>query len=123
MLSEKEKIKRKSEKELKSFRNKMGSNIIWFDSLGKTKQYDLLFGWKRVKKYNLLTKPVYVLIKTRIPLDPLRPWGKKKVIKKPELKYPPSLKHYIKSCKSNSSFRPKVQKLRETTIDALLKSK
>ena len=123
MLSEKEKIKKKNEKELKSFRNKMGSNIVWFDSLGKTKQYDLLFGWKRTKKHNTRTKPEYVLVSKKIPLDPLRPWGRKKIIKTLELTYPPSLKHYIKSCKSNSSFKPKIQKLREVAIDALLKSK
>ena len=50
MISVKEKKKRQHEKELKSFRNKMGQNIVWFDSLSKTKQFDLLFQWKKEKK-------------------------------------------------------------------------
>ena len=48
-ISNYEKKRRQHEKELNSFRNKMGSNIVWFDSLSKTKQYDLLFGWKRAE--------------------------------------------------------------------------
>lgn len=49
-LSNKDKKSRQHEKELASFRNKMGSNIVWFDSLSKRKQYDLLFQWKKLKK-------------------------------------------------------------------------
>jgi len=56
-ISNYEKKRRQHEKELKSFRNKMGSNIVWFDSLSKTKQYDLLFGWKREKSSNKLQSP------------------------------------------------------------------
>lgn len=49
MLTKKVKSKRKSEKELKSFKNKMGDNLIWFNSLPKQKQYDILFMWKEAK--------------------------------------------------------------------------
>ncbi len=123
MLSEKEKKKRQHEKELKSFRNKMGSNIVWFDSLSRTKQFDLLFSWKRTKSMNTRTEPEYVTVMKRQALDPLRPWGRKKIVKVSELRYPPSLKHFIQSCKLNSNYKPRVEKLREVAIEALLNSK
>ena len=56
-ISEKESKRKQHEKELKSFRNKMGQNIVWFDSLSLTKQYDLLFQWKRERHNNKLTNP------------------------------------------------------------------
>ena len=49
MLSNKEKKRRQHEKELNSLRNKMGKNVIWFDALNKTQQYDFLFRWKKKK--------------------------------------------------------------------------
>ena len=58
MISKKEKKARQHKKELKSFRNKMGSHKIWFDSLPLGKQYDLLFLWKTDKHYNKLEKPL-----------------------------------------------------------------
>lgn len=122
-LSNKEKKRRKSEKELKSFRNKMGSNIIWFDSLSKGKQFDLLFGWKRTKHMNKRTKPEFIKSTKRVPVDESRPWGRKKIVKVLELKYPPSLKHFIKTCRSDSNFQPRVQNVRQTTIDMLLNKK
>jgi len=122
-LSNKEKIRRKNEKELKSFRNKMGSNIVWFDSLSKGKQFDLLFGWKRTKYINKRTKPEYVKITKRVPIDESRPWGKKKIVKTIELKYPSSLKHFIRDCRSDHNFQPWVQNIRQTTIDMLLNKK
>lgn len=122
-LSNKEKKRRKAEKELNSFRNKMGSNIVWFDSLPKNKQYDLLFGWKRKKHMNTRTKPEYVLVKKRVPIDDSRPWGRKKLVSVSELWYPPSLKHFIKECKKNQLFQPRVQNIRQTTIDLLLSEK
>ena len=48
-ISNNEKKRRQYKKELKSLRNKMGSNIVWFDSLPKSKQYDILFKWKSEK--------------------------------------------------------------------------
>jgi len=122
-LSNKEKKKRQHEKELVSFRNKMGSNIVWFDSLSKRKQYDLLFGWKRVRHMDKRTKPEYVEISKRVPVDPTRPYGKKKIIKVLELRYPPSLKHYIKTCKKARIYQPRIQNVRQAAIDILLNSK
>ena len=122
-ISNKEKKKRQHEKELASFRNKMGSNIVWFDSLSKRKQYDLLFGWKRVRHMNKITKPEYIEISKRVAVDPTRPYGKKKIIKVLELIYPPSLKYYIKDCKKNRMYQPRIQNVRQAAIDILLKSK
>ncbi len=122
MMSNKEKKRRQHEKELKSLRNKMGPNIVWFDSLSKTKQYDILFEWKRKKQTKKNIKPEYVEVWKREPIDPKRPWGKTKRVKSLELVYPPSLKHFIISCKHDYRFTPKVQKLREATIDLLLKN-
>jgi hypothetical protein len=122
-LSNKEKSRRKSEKELNSLRNKMGSNIVWFDSLSKRKQFDILFGWKRTKHMNKRTKPEYVEVAKRVPIDPQRPWGRKKVVKVMELRYPPSLKHFIATCRKNPSLQPRIQNIRQSTIDILLNSK
>ena len=52
----------KQEKEMKSFKNKFhGSNLIWFESLVKPKQENLLKDWKRYKWYkrnnDIHTKP------------------------------------------------------------------
>jgi hypothetical protein len=122
-ISNYEKKRRKHEKELKSFRNKMGSNIVWFDSLSKTKQYDLLFGWKKIKFRNTITKPEYRKVTKRIPIDPQRPWGRKKLVQVMELKYPPSLKHFIKECRESRLYKPMIQNLRQTTIDIILNEK
>ena len=122
-LSNKEKKKRQHEKELTSLRNKMGSNIVWFDSLSKSRQYDILFGWKRTKHMNNRTKPEYVEVSKRVPIDPTRPYGRKKIVKVMELRYPASLKHFIRQCKRNPSFQPRVQNIRQTTIEILLTSK
>lgn len=120
---EAQKKRKQHEKELKSFRNKMGSNIIWFDSLSKTKQYDLLFSWKRNKFLNKRTAPEYVIVSKKTPLDPLRPWGRKKITKVKELRYPASLKHFIVKCKDMREYKPSVIKVRENTIDLILNQK
>lgn len=122
-LSNKEKKKRQHEKELASFRNKMGSNIVWFDSLSKRRQYDLLFGWKRLKHIDSRTKPEYVKVSRRVPVDPTRPYGKRKIVVVEELRYPPSLKHYIKECKKARIYQPRIQNVRQAAIDILLNSK
>jgi hypothetical protein len=118
-----QKKRKQHEKELKSFRNKMGSNIVWFDSLSRKKQYDLLFSWKSFKYLNKITKPEYVTKYKKIPLDPLRPWGPKKTIKLKELRYPASLKHFIIECKDMREYKPNVIKVRENTIDLILNQK
>lgn len=117
-ISNYEKKRRQHEKELKSFRNKMGSNIVWFDSLSKTKQYDLLFGWKREKKSNKLEQPEQKIILRFIAFG----WGRKK-IKQKITSYPSSLKHFIIKCRVNPNFRPHRTKVREAAIDILLNSK
>lgn len=123
MVSNKRKKQTQHEKELKSFRNRMGSNIIWFDSLSLTKKWDLLFAWKKIKSKNKLEKPEWVIANKRVAIDPLRPWGRTKLIKEKVLKYPPSLKHFIIECKLSGLFNPIVTKVRENTIDMILNNK
>jgi hypothetical protein len=123
MLSDKEKKFRQHEKELKSFRNKMGSNIVWFDSLSLTKKYDILFQWKKIKKTKNQDKPVYITVKKRVPIDPNIPWGRKKIVEEKVLKYPPSLKHFIKMCREMRHFQPNVVKVRESAIELILNNK
>ena len=112
--------KRQHEKEIKSLRNRMGANIVWFDSLSKTKQYDILFEWKRIKNSNKRTKPEYVKKSIRVPLDPNRPWGRTKLSKVWVLEYPPSFKHFIKKCQTSMRYQVKKQNVREIAINILL---
>jgi hypothetical protein len=119
-ISEKEAKRRQHEKELKSFRNKMGQNIVWFDSLGRTKQFDLLFQWKREKSNNKLTKPEKV--KAKISQIDSRTW--RRVFKWVEVtKYPPNLKHFINERKHLRMFTPSIVNIRQSTIDLLLNKK
>jgi len=116
MLTEKEKIKRKNEKKLKSFRNKMGSNIVWFDSLNKQKQYDLLFEWQQEKyRKRFITKPTKQQ-KRKV----VRIGSRRKIETVITTIYPASLKHFIKEAKLR--YKPSVVKIRETAIDLLLKN-
>ena len=110
-LTNKQKKIRKLEKELNSLKNKLdGSNLIWFNSLSKERQFDFLIEWKRekwnkrgiqktreIKKYNHYTR-------------------KLKVFKI----YPVSLKHFIKDCRSTIKYKPSVSKYRDTFIESLL---
>lgn len=122
-ISDKEKSYRKHKKELNSLRNKMGSNIVWFDSLTLKRQYDILFMWKRVKRGNTRTKPEYVKVRKKVPVDPTRPWGRKKIVEELKLVYPPSLKHFIIECKRKRVFQPEVTRVRENAIDLILNKK
>ena len=117
-ISNYEKKRRQHEKELKSFRNKMGSNIVWFDSLSKTKQYDLLFGWKREKSSNKLQSPEDKIIFKRT-------WVgyRIKMVKEKVTSYPVSFKHFIVKCRVNPNFQPSRTKVRDAAIDILLNSK
>lgn len=116
MLTEKEKIKRKNEKKLKSFRNKMGSNIVWFDSLNKQKQYDLLFEWQQEKyRKRFVTKPVKQKKRKLVSA-----FGRRRIENVEVTIYPANLKHFIKETKLR--YRPSVVKIRETAIDLLLKN-
>ena len=113
------KKKRKTDKELKSLRNKMGSNILWFDSLDKTAKYDFLFAWKREKYTNKLTQPkrVKVIKLTRV--------GWKIQRQKVEVtNYPPNLKYFIQDIKKNPRFKKtNIIDHRNAAIDILLKNK
>lgn len=102
-MLEKEIKKRKHKKELKSLRNKMGKNIIWFESLSPKKQYDVLFLWKHEKRFNKLTEPI--INKTR--------WGDITL-------YPPNFKHFINKLKKQHNFKVNKQTLRENAIDLIL---
>jgi hypothetical protein len=119
MISVKEKKKRQHEKELKSFRNKMGQNIVWFDSLSKTKQFDLLFQWKKEKKNNKLTIPEKTFVR-RLQLD--SSW--RRTTKWVEItNYPPNLKYFIQERKHSRMFTPNISNVRQATIDLLLNKK
>jgi hypothetical protein len=117
-ISNHEKKRRQHEKELKSFRNKMGKHIVWFDSLSKTKQYDLLFGWKREKSSNKLQAPEEKTI-----LRPTYIGYRRKMIKQKITSYPSSLKHFIIKCRVNPQFQPHRTRVRDAAIDILLNSK
>jgi hypothetical protein len=116
MLTDKEKTKRKNQKKLKSFRNKMGINIVWFDSLTKQKQYDLLFEWEQEKyEKKLVIKPIKkrkrILVKKGYRYSPV--WSDVII-------YPANLKHFIRESKPR--YKAEVSRVRETTIDFLLKN-
>lgn len=119
MLTDKEKRMLKNQKKLKSFRNRMGSNIVWFDSLTTTRQYDLLFEWEyeRYKKRDI-TKPKKEKRKKLI-RDKGR-WVAKFV---EVTVYPANLKHFIKSVKDTQRYKPEVANIRGAAIDLLLKNK
>ncbi len=118
MLSDKEKKRRQHEKELKSLRNKMGKNIIWFDALNKTQQYDVLFKWKREKYRNTITTPQK---KTLIKRVGGYTNGRFQIVnKKVEvISYPPNLKHFLNNLKPY--FSVSVSKMREAQLKHLLK--
>jgi hypothetical protein len=118
MLSNKEKKRRQHEKELNSLRNKMGNNIIWFEALNKTQQYDILFRWKKEKHKNNLTIPQKRTLYKRVGgfLN-----GRYKVFNKEieVISYPPNFKHFLKNIKPQ--FSVSVSKMREVQLKHLLK--
>jgi hypothetical protein len=118
MISEKEKKRRQHEKELNSLRNKMGKNIIWFDALSKTQQYDVLFRWKKEKHRNTLTQPQK---KTLIKRVGGYTNGRFTTIKKKieVISYPPNFKYFLKNIKPY--FSVSVSKMREAQLKHLLK--
>ena len=115
MISNKTKKRRQHEKELNSLRNRMGSNIVWFDSLSKKDRYDILFQWKKEKYKNKLTKPEKVTVKIFLPYG----FSSKRFNWVEQTNYPPNLKHFINLAKLR--YRPSVVRIRETAIDLLLK--
>jgi len=112
-LTDKEKKKRQHEKELKSLRNKMGKNLVWFDSLSKRKQYDVLFLWKQHKSFNNLEKPKVRYVKAF--LHSGRGIQMIKVID-----YPPNLKYFIEDLRLKFRFKVDKSVLRNSAIDLLL---
>lgn len=116
MITERQKRKRKHEKELNSFRNKMGKNIVWFDSLDTNKQYDLLFEWKRENYQNKLKEPE--MSNSRSFNRFSNRWEPIEI-----LSYPPSLKHFIKEKKNSTKYKSSVDRVRETIIDILFNKK
>ena len=107
MDSKKAKVNKKHRKELNSLSNKMGSNIIWFSSLPKEKQYDVLFLWKKEKWKEKSGNKSKFIIKD----------GKKVV--NPQLKF----KHWIENCKSLHRFSSSKKRIRNSAIDIILTKK
>ena len=123
MLSDKEKKRRQHEKELKSLRNKMGKNIVWFDALNKTQQYDILFRWKKEKNSNKLKIPEKKIILKRV--RNLTTTGYRKTNrwsfswKKIEvISYPVNLRYFIQNIKPY--FSVTVDNMRESQLNHLL---
>jgi hypothetical protein len=106
--------KKRYQKELKSFRNKMGKNLAWFDALATRSQFDLLFLWKAYK---------YNSVKTTTKVKKHVGYIDKEKIYETETHYPARLKYFIKDIKKQSRFRPKLQDYRNVKIDMLLKNK
>ncbi len=115
-LTDNEKKKRQHEKELKSLRNKMGKNLVWFDSLSKRKQYDVLFLWKKNKYKNYLKKPSTRYVKRYSYIK-----GGYSIIK--VIDYPPNLKHFISELKLKGKFRVSKSRFRDSVIDLILNEK
>lgn len=103
MVSNKEKAKRKHLKELNSLKNKMGSNIIWFDSLNFKAKMDILFEWKHLKKFNLIETTTTIK-------------RGRKMVKL----YPVSFKHFI--LKMRKKYRSNTVNIRNSSIEFLLKN-
>jgi hypothetical protein len=113
MISNRNKNKRRYRKELKSFRNKLGSNIIWFDSLPKEKQYDLLFEWKKYRHSKKDIKIKEISVKR---FDPVLRRYKRVDIKI----YPPKLKYWILEKRFSGHYTPNKLYLRDKAIDFIL---
>jgi hypothetical protein len=112
-MTELEKKKSQHEKELKSFRNRMcGSNLIWFDSLSKKRQYDLLFEWKFEKHSNKIQKPEVRFVRKR------KPYRKFELIK--VINYPANLKYFIREKRNQNRWRVQTSAIRNAAIDILL---
>ena len=110
-ITEKEQKRRKINKELKSFRNKMGKHIVWFDALASNRQYDLLFLWKK-EKYK--TKDVEVPTKVKYE------YGNRHRLQMTYTKYPASIKHFLEVYILDSRFQPSKVRIREASLKILL---
>jgi hypothetical protein len=110
-MLDKEKKLRQHKKELKSFRNKMGKHIVWFDALASNRQYDLLFLWKREKYKNKDIK-----VPTKVKCE----YGNRFTLQKTYTKYPASIKHFLKIYTLDSRFQPSKVRIREASLKILL---
>jgi hypothetical protein len=111
MESKKTKSIKKHKKELSSFRNKMGSNLIWFNSLTTQKQYDLLFLWKQEKwRDKSGNRPKFIFR--------YKAGHREKAIN-PPLKF----SHWIISWKYSRKFSTPKNKIRNSAIDLILNKK
>lgn len=115
MLSYKEKKLRQHRKEIKSFRNKMGKNIVWFDALASNKQYDLLFLWK---KYKNNRKDIVEPTKSKYEYG-----NKYRLNKMTYIKYPATIKHFLKIYLLDSRFQPSKIRIREASLNLILNKK
>jgi len=111
-MTDKEKKLRQHKKELKSLRNKMGKHIVWFDALASNRQYDLLFLWKREKNNR---KDIKVPTKSKYE------YGNRFTLQKTYTKYPASIKHFLEVYTLDSRFQPSKVKIREASLNLLLK--
>lgn len=116
MISNKRKKSLQHDKELKSFRNKMGIHLVWFDSLSKKKKYDLLFLWKNAKKINTLKSPI-ISKEKRFDYS-IRNFKFIEV-----KKYPLKFKHWIIIQKNSYQFRTQNKYVRNSAIDLILNKK
>jgi hypothetical protein len=113
MESKRSKSDKKSGKELSSFKNRLGPNLIWFNSLSVEKQYDLLFMWKKEKWRNsnglrpkLIVKYNHITRKREKSINP-----------------PLKLKHWIISWRYLRQFATTKGKIRNSTINIILNEK
>jgi hypothetical protein len=111
MESNRSKSNKKNNKQLESFKNRLGMHIIWFNALSIEKQFDLLFLWKK-EKWNNLNGNRPKLIYRYNPVS-----RKREKIINPKLK----LKHWIISWKYTRRFSPSKNKVRNSAIDIILK--
>ena len=112
-----EKNKRKHIKEMKSFKNKMNvNNLAWFESLDNTKQYDILFIWKKIKNQSIIKKPVVRYIR-KYNFDTKEYEYIKKIF------YPSKLKYFLKSIKKSKRFQGNKNKIRTSLINKILNEK
>lgn len=105
----------KQEKEMRSFKNKFhGSNLIWFESLVKPKQENLLKDWKRYKWYKRNNNNEVKYFKTW-------DWNNNKTEMLRVINYKPSFKHFINEKKKMRFYKVSTQELRNKTLEHLLK--
>jgi hypothetical protein len=113
MESKKSKDKKKHKKELKSFKNKMGPSLAWFNSLTSPRQYDLLFRWKQSKWHEKSGQRSKIIMKWNLST------GKREKMINPPLKF----KHWIVIQKHSRRFRINKSKMRDSIIDIILTKK